>query len=180
MPCQTAKGNSFVHKEICDKFLCSLNMYHFNHFVNLIHFLQSAVELIREIATLELEVVHLEQYLLSLYRKAFDGQSSTVSTSAKDENSKLPSTPRGRAMEAPLPSAFPSAFQSLENPRKDYSDIGRDEKLLVSNYHRSQSSLTTVNAASLDEVSTSVESLDRTLRACHSQPVSMMEVSFST
>lgn len=136
---------------------------------------KSAVELIREIATLELEVVHLEQYLLSLYRKAFDGQSSTVSTSAKDENSKLPSTPRGRAMEAPLPSAFPSACQSLENPRKDYSDIGRDEKLLVSNYHRSQSSLTTVNAASLDEVSTSVESLDRTLRACHSQPVSMME-----
>ncbi|XP_038900882.1 uncharacterized protein LOC120087938 isoform X1 [Benincasa hispida] len=144
---------------------------------------KSAVELIKEIATLELEVVHLEQYLLSLYRKAFDGQSSSVSPSAKDEKPKLPPTPRGRAMEAPPPdiaskyvnSAFPSACQSLENPRKEYSDIGRDEKLLVSNYHRSQSSLTTVNAASLDKMSTSVESLDRTLRTCHSQPVSMME-----
>lgn len=145
------------------------------------------MELIREIATLELEVVHLEQYLLSLYRKAFDGQSSSVSPSAKDEKSKLPSTPRGRSMEAPLPdiaskdesSAAPSGCQSL-NQRKDCSDIGRDEKLLISNFHRSQSSLTTVNAAALDKVSTSVESLDKTLRACHSQPVSMMEVTFST
>lgn len=146
------------------------------------------MELIREIATLELEVVHLEQYLLSLYRKAFDGQSSSVSPSAKDEKSKLPSTPRGRSMEAPLPdiaskdesSAAPSGCQSLENPRKDCNDIGRDEKLLISNFHRSQSSLTMVNAAALDKVSTSVESLDKTLRACHSQPVSMMEVTFSS
>lgn len=147
------------------------------------------MELIKEIATLELEVVHLEQYLLSLYRKAFDGQSSSVvSPSAKDEKSKLPSTPRGRSMEVPLldiasndeNSPAPSGCKSLENPRKDCSNIGRDEKLLVSNFHRSQSSLTTVNAASLDKVSTSVESLDRTLRSCYSQPVSMMEVNFST
>ncbi|XP_039139346.1 uncharacterized protein LOC120276733 [Dioscorea cayenensis subsp. rotundata] len=34
-----------------------------------------AKELIKEIATLEVQVMHLEQYLLSLYRKAFDQQS---------------------------------------------------------------------------------------------------------
>lgn len=146
------------------------------------------MELIKEIAILEVEVVHLEQYLLSLYRKAFDGQSSSSSPSAKDEKSKLPSILKGRGMESPLSdvapkyvnSTFPSACLSLQNPRKDYSDIGRDEKLLVADYPRSQSSLTTVDAASLDKVSTSVESLDGTLRACHSQPVSMMEVSSIT
>ncbi|XP_023534767.1 uncharacterized protein LOC111796239 isoform X1 [Cucurbita pepo subsp. pepo] len=141
---------------------------------------KSAMELITEIATLELEVVHLEQYLLSLYRKAFEGQSSSVSP-AKDEMSKLPSTPKGRSMVVPLPdiaskdenSAALSGCQSLENPSKDCSD--RDGKLSGSNFYRSQSSLTTSNAASLDKASASVVSLDRTLRACHSQPVSMME-----
>ncbi|KAI0503539.1 hypothetical protein KFK09_014473 [Dendrobium nobile] len=38
-----------------------------------------AKELIREIAVLELEVMHLEQYLLSLYRKAFDQQVTIAS-----------------------------------------------------------------------------------------------------
>lgn len=33
---------------------------------------QSAAELVREISTLELEVIHLERHLLSLYRTAFD------------------------------------------------------------------------------------------------------------
>ncbi|PON35911.1 Ternary complex factor MIP1, leucine-zipper [Parasponia andersonii] len=43
---------------------------------------QSSVELKEEIATLELEILHLERHLLSLYRTAFEGQLST-----------LPSTP---------------------------------------------------------------------------------------
>ena len=34
--------------------------------------MQSAAELIKEISTLEIEVVHLERYLLSLYQTAFD------------------------------------------------------------------------------------------------------------
>lgn len=44
--------------------------------------LQSSVELKEEIATLELEILHLERHLLSLYRTAFEGRLST-----------LPSTP---------------------------------------------------------------------------------------
>lgn len=40
--------------------------------------------MVKEIAVLELEVVYLERYLLSLYRKIFDQQVST-SLSAKDE-----------------------------------------------------------------------------------------------
>ncbi|RRT81216.1 hypothetical protein B296_00021839 [Ensete ventricosum] len=48
-------------------------------------------DLIREIAVLELEVMHLEQYLLSLYRKAFDQQTSTLYPPAKllHESAKL-------------------------------------------------------------------------------------------
>ena len=57
-----------------------------------------ATELIKEIAVLELEVVYLEQYLLSLYRKAFDQQISSVSPT-KDERLKSPlATPRGRLL----------------------------------------------------------------------------------
>jgi hypothetical protein len=33
---------------------------------------QPATQLIREVATLELEIKHLEQYLLTLYLKAFE------------------------------------------------------------------------------------------------------------
>lgn len=45
--------------------------------------MQSATELVKEITTLELEIVHLEQYLLSLYRTTFDyykKDSSNIST----------------------------------------------------------------------------------------------------
>ncbi|KAG0541495.1 hypothetical protein BDA96_02G021500 [Sorghum bicolor] len=44
--------------------------------------LKPATQLIREVATLELEIKHLEQYLLTLYRKAFE-QQQQVSTDAR-------------------------------------------------------------------------------------------------
>lgn len=45
--------------------------------VNDVSIPKSATELIKEIAVLEVEVTHLEQYLLSLYRKAFDQQNES-------------------------------------------------------------------------------------------------------
>ncbi|VVB08814.1 unnamed protein product [Arabis nemorensis] len=57
-------------------------------------------ELIKEIAVLELEVSHLEQYLLSLYRKAFDQQTSSVSPTSKQQSSSSPkSTLRGKRLD---------------------------------------------------------------------------------
>ena len=41
--------------------------------------MQSSVELREEIATLEAEIMHLERYLLSLYRTAFEGNVTTLS-----------------------------------------------------------------------------------------------------
>lgn len=59
-----------------------------------------ATELIKEISVLELEVGHLEQYLLSLYRKAFDQQVSSLSPLKKDEGFKSPlTTPRRKRLD---------------------------------------------------------------------------------
>ncbi|XP_010417116.1 PREDICTED: uncharacterized protein LOC104702894 [Camelina sativa] len=58
-------------------------------------------ELIKEIAVLELEVSHLEQYLLSLYRKAFDQQTSSLSppTSKQHSSTSPKSTLRGKRLD---------------------------------------------------------------------------------
>lgn len=133
---------------------------------------------------LELEVVHLEQYLLSLYRKAFDGQVCSVSPSTKDERLKSPlMTPRRRLLEISKPdmtskgesSAVQSGRLFRENLLEEFKGIGAEEKLLDSSVHRCHSSLSQRSAFSTRAVPTD-ESLVKALRACHSQPLSMMEV----
>ncbi|KAF8083498.1 hypothetical protein N665_0770s0019 [Sinapis alba] len=77
-----------------------------------------ATELIKEIAVLELEVSHLEQYLLSLYRKAFDQQSSSVSPKQQQTPSSPKSTLRGKRLDfstTPEPRCF-SFDNRLKSP----------------------------------------------------------------
>uniref|UniRef100_A0A5B6ZYR8 DUF547 domain-containing protein n=1 Tax=Davidia involucrata TaxID=16924 RepID=A0A5B6ZYR8_DAVIN len=145
-----------------------------------------ATELIKEISVLELEVVHLEQYLLSLYRKAFDQQISSLSPSAKDERLKSPSnTLRGKHLEVARSdltsmrenSTVYSSRQSLANPWNESNTIGGEEKLLDSGVHRCHSSLSQ-RSALLTRTSPE-ESLGKAVRACHSQPLSMMEFASS-
>lgn len=57
---------------------------------------QQATDLIKEIALLEMEVVHLEHYLLSLYRKAFDQQITPNSESKKPKSPSVLTTPTRR------------------------------------------------------------------------------------
>ncbi|XP_071710807.1 uncharacterized protein [Rutidosis leptorrhynchoides] len=121
-----------------------------------------ATELIKDIAILEYEVSHLEQYLLSLYRKAFDQQISCSSPLKTDESLKSPlMTPRGKF---------------LETSRADISlkpdAVAEDDKLIDSSVHRCHSS---VSQHSMLSTETPTENLDKALRACHSQPLSMME-----
>ncbi|KAF2283632.1 hypothetical protein GH714_012832 [Hevea brasiliensis] len=132
-----------------------------------------ATELIKEIALLELEVVHLEQHLLSLYRKAFGQQISSVSPSSKYERSKSPvTTPRGRSLDVSRPDTMPkretSAVQSgcgsHDNPCKESSGIGGEEKLLDSGVHRCHSSLSQ-RSAFPTRTSPPEESLGRAVRA---------------
>lgn len=140
-----------------------------------------ATELIREIAVLEVEVTHLEQYLLSLYRKAFDQQISSLSPSAKADmiNSPL-TTPRRRRLEFSqsditserdsLPRQADNQFVSTQ--QNESTSVG--EKFSDSSVNRCQSSLSQCSALS-NKNSPPTESLGKALRACHSQPLSMME-----
>ncbi|XVF17798.1 hypothetical protein REPUB_Repub10bG0155000 [Reevesia pubescens] len=139
-----------------------------------------ATELIKEIVVLELEVVHLEQYLLSLYRKAFDQQVSSISPSKRDERLKSPvDTPRGRFLEVSRPDDASKvenlALQSgdHDNSWKEPSGIGED-KLLDSGVHRCHSSLSQ-RSVFPSRTSPTDETLAKALRSCHSQPLSMME-----
>ncbi|CAK7339484.1 unnamed protein product [Dovyalis caffra] len=141
-----------------------------------------ATELIKEIAVLELEVVYLEQYLLSLYRKAFDQQTSPVSPSNHVPSLKIPvTTPRRRLFDASRPdtskketSATQTSYQSHDNTWKQTNGIGGEDKLLDSGVHRCHSSLSQRSAFS-NRTSPPAESFGRAVRACHSQPLSMME-----
>ncbi|XAR73922.1 hypothetical protein NMG60_11008052 [Bertholletia excelsa] len=138
-----------------------------------------ATELIKEISVLELEVVHLEQYLLSLYRKAFDQQVPGLSPSTKDEKLKSPlTTPRRRCLQASRSdimwgnSDFHASCPSLAHAWNIASNI--EEKLVDSSIHRCQSSLSQCSVLSI-RTSPPVEPLGKAVRACHSQPLSMME-----
>ncbi|KDP31827.1 hypothetical protein JCGZ_12288 [Jatropha curcas] len=145
---------------------------------------KSAMELIKEIAVLELEVVYLEQYLLSLYRKAFDQQRSSFSPPSKDEVPKSPVTSPGgrRILDVSGPditsrreiSATQSGSLLHDNPWRDSSGIGGEDKLLDSGVHRCHSSLSQ-RSAFPTRTSPQAESFGRAVRACHSQPLSMME-----
>lgn len=146
-----------------------------------------ATELIKEIAVLELEVVYLEQYLLSLYRRAFD-QQITISPSSKDDRLKSPiNTPRARIHKASRlditskreSSVAQTGCESLDNPWKESNGIGGEEKLLDSGVHRCHSSLSQCSVYST-RTSPPVDSLSKALRACHSQPLSMMEYAQNT
>ncbi|XP_057500799.1 uncharacterized protein LOC130784824 isoform X2 [Actinidia eriantha] len=140
-----------------------------------------ATELIKEIAVLEVEVVHLEQYLLSLYRKAFDQQISPSPTT-KDERLQSPlTTPRGRCLQVSRSdittkweiSTVQASCQSLAKPYNESGNIG-EEKLVASADQRCQSALAQRSVLSTRAFHPA-ESLGKAVRACHSQPLSMTE-----
>ncbi|KAI3785005.1 hypothetical protein L1987_44113 [Smallanthus sonchifolius] len=118
---------------------------------------KTATELIKDIAVLEYEVSHLEQYLLSLYRKAFDQQIPCPSPLRNNEPLKSPlMSPSGKHLET---------SRSVVSSKPDNGIIEEEEDIVLdSNVHHCHSSL-----------SQQSEALGKALRACHSQPLSMME-----
>ncbi|KAL6993654.1 hypothetical protein U1Q18_011766 [Sarracenia purpurea var. burkii] len=142
---------------------------------------KSAAELIKEIAILEVEVVHLEQYLLSLYRKAFDQQIYS-SPATKDERSKSPlTTPRGRCLRVSKSditlnreiSTVQASCKLLANQRNESNNIG-EAKVVDSGDNRCHSSVSRCSVLST-RTSPPAVPLGKAIRACHSQPLSMME-----
>ncbi|GAB4848905.1 hypothetical protein Ancab_003717 [Ancistrocladus abbreviatus] len=142
-----------------------------------------ATELIKEIAVLEVEVAYLEQYLLSLYRKAFDQQISSVSPAAKDQRTITPvMTPRRLFVDdaavdtttkvensATCSDAMPPA-----NTRTEPTVFEVGDKMLDSGVHRCHSSLSQRSTYGARN-SPPMDSASRALRSCHSQPLSMTE-----
>lgn len=145
--------------------------------------IQPAAELIREIAVLESEVARLEKYLLSSYRKAFDQQSSCLSSPIRDDKLKSPMYAKVRRclefsksytrVRRQNSCAQPDR-QSVSNPWKETTSTTED-KVRESGVHRSRSSLTQHSDLS-KRVSTAEEIPGKALRACQSQPSSMTEV----
>ncbi|CAL9098914.1 unnamed protein product [Musa acuminata var. zebrina] len=145
-------------------------------------------ELIREIAILELEVMHLEQYLLSLYRKAFEQQTATLSPPANGNKTKkvLGSEPESLHESAKLKISSKKGSSRIQSsqaevPQKWTTDsVNRDcevkcqGKLLGSDVHRSHSSLSH-RAVCSARISPSEESLARALDSFHSQPLYLHE-----
>ncbi|KAJ0535380.1 putative ternary complex factor MIP1, leucine-zipper [Helianthus annuus] len=128
---------------------------------------KTATELIKDIAVLEYEVSHLEQYLLSLYRKAFDQQIPCPSPLRSCEPLKSPLTTP--------PRKYLETSQSVISSKPDKGSIveeDEDDIVLDSNVHRCHSSL---SQHSLLSAETPTETLGKALRACHSQPLSMTE-----
>ncbi|XP_055806513.1 uncharacterized protein LOC129875105 [Solanum dulcamara] len=141
-----------------------------------------AAELTREISVLELEVACLEKYLLSSYRKAFDQQSSSMSSPTRDDKLKSPMYAKVRRclvfsksysrVRRQNSCAHPDR-QSVSNPWKETTRTTED-KVRESGVHRSRSSLTQQSDLS-KRVSTAEDIPGKDLRACQSQPSSMTE-----
>ncbi|CAN6315111.1 unnamed protein product [Urochloa humidicola] len=151
---------------------------------------KAANELIREIATLELEVKNVEQYLLMLYRKAFEQQAPTFSPPDHREASKpsvssrsglLQEMPmamkscKSRGDAAALRSSYPPPHKKLNDPLRDFCTSVRPDRAVDSDVLRCQSALSYRGVCSSRILPSEDDSLARALRSCRSQPFSFLE-----
>ncbi|CAM0905253.1 unnamed protein product [Alopecurus aequalis] len=154
--------------------------------------LKPANQLIREVATLELEIKHLEQYLLILYRKAFEQAPALPSSdvhreapappkpSVSSRSALVEETPKakatvGRGGDAMLHYSCPPLSKRWNSTVDDSSPSTCPRKTMDSDRGlRSQSALSFRGVCS-SRISPSEESLARALRSCHSQPFSFLE-----
>ncbi|CAF2037786.1 hypothetical protein HID58_032368 [Brassica napus] len=120
-----------------------------------------AIDLIKDIAVLEMEVIHLEQYLLSLYRKAFDQQTSSV-TPNSDKKKKPKSPP------VTTPTRRLDFSEEDDTPLKTDPLLpagGRDQT--ESSFHRSHSQRSAFEC----KKASPEDSWGKAIRSCHSQPL---------
>ncbi|KAL9370908.1 hypothetical protein Peur_036048 [Populus x canadensis] len=139
-----------------------------------------AKDLMKEIAVLELEVVYMERYLLSLYRKTFDQQASSLSTKdeREDERFKMssdahrgmfPAVPRNDIMSVKDNSTDNASH--LTSLTKECNGTWGLEKLLDSSIHRCHSSISQRSIGT----SPPTRSIVRAIDSYHSLPLSMLE-----
>ncbi|XP_022135649.1 uncharacterized protein LOC111007555 isoform X2 [Momordica charantia] len=136
---------------------------------------KAAMELIKQIAVLELEVVYLEKYLLSLYRRTFKQQVSSSST--MDDRLESYSGPlfviEGEHKHSFIHSDhIVSPQTSFGNQSKGRNEVEEPEKL--SHLHRSYSSLLRRSPGSSTNYPLS-KSVAKAVDSYHSLPLSMLE-----
>ncbi|GAV67121.1 DUF547 domain-containing protein/Lzipper-MIP1 domain-containing protein [Cephalotus follicularis] len=146
---------------------------------------KAAKDLIREIAVLEMEVVYLEKYLLSLYREKFNQKISPPS----GINGRLNSTSNTHkglfpeVLEHDISSEKENVFNqsghllpsrnSIGYPAKECNDTWGKRKLLDPGIHHS-SSLTQYSVFGI-ETSPPMKALAKAVDSYHSLPLSMLE-----
>lgn len=149
--------------------------------------IQPTKDLIKEISVLEMEVVYLEKYLLSMYRRTFDERASSLSS--LDERSKSNLATNGCAFSQIYGNNFTSkkkisAINSsssmptqdpIEKPKEHIGVFG-SQVIVDSSIHRSHSSLSQRSARSF-RTSLPLGTLAETAHLYHSLPLSMLEVS---
>ncbi|KAJ0678172.1 hypothetical protein HanOQP8_Chr12g0444841 [Helianthus annuus] len=113
-----------------------------NHFANhsfcfVVILVQSSMELVKEITSLEMEILHLERYLLSLYRTAFQPHVHGVQTKKSSSEYKIESqlqTVGDQSIFKVNSDAWSSGHHSqLSTPREGFSGLNRQISSSVSN-----------------------------------------------
>ncbi|KAK4477077.1 hypothetical protein RD792_016284 [Penstemon davidsonii] len=130
---------------------------------------QPAENLIKEISILELEVVYLEKYLLSIYRKNFSKRLSTLPAILDDRPKEKTETHNLMSSKANLPSSVNE--DSKEKLPIKCNEISGSEMLVDTGIHRSHSSLSHHSAYSLKYSYETEEAFE----PYHSLPLSMLE-----
>lgn len=161
---------------------------------------EAAKELIKEIGILELEVVYLEQYLLSLYRKRFNEHISSLSTkerrlesasyinkstSALSGNDSIPDIHKGasvvppsgalsdKEISVPCSSDIISTSDLGGFQLKEYNNQLEPESVLDSSIHRCYSALSQQTACSIEASSENIKT--KAADSYHSLPLFMLE-----
>ncbi|XP_059296959.1 uncharacterized protein LOC132049976 [Lycium ferocissimum] len=138
-------------------------------------------DLIKEVALLELEIMYLEKYLLSMYRKTFAKRLESLSI--KDESTKTNSAPKERKFsevkkhnsktkENPITNTSPS-LPPLTNPPEECNETPGDPSLVDNTVVRCHSSLS--HTAASFKPSPLVGVLADAVDSYHSLPLSMLE-----
>jgi hypothetical protein len=131
----------------------------------------------------------MEQYLLTLYRRAFEQQAPAFSPPDQREaprasvNSRsghlretaMAKKPCKSRRDAELRSSYPLP-QRRNDPLTDCSTSARFDRVVDSNVLRCQSALSYRGVCSSRILPSEDDSLGRALRSCHSQPFSFLEV----
>ncbi|MED6193319.1 hypothetical protein PIB30_018065 [Stylosanthes scabra] len=133
---------------------------------------KAAKELIKEIGILELEVVYLEQHLLSLYRRRFDQQITTLST--KERRLEVASdTERGTTSDKETTVSTSNDNNSTSCEVKECYNQLVPDTILGSSVHRCHSELSQRTVCLVEASPEHIKS--KTLDNYHSLPLSMLE-----